>query len=229
MLAGARAVSNAPPPAAETETPDPTERPPDDIHGIPGQLGPKPSDHPAAFHLNHVPIGTQDAAACGRDPWVHERDAGNPAPASLSHLSPSTPVCVPLKAPAAASEVASCLARAMLDRDAARDARADSTRHHPRSFCTYVCDKSSSLRASASQYSNSSTNVAADGMMGRTRSLACSRRPIQQQHMAPQHSDKAGTAGEADKTDSLACLSVGRPKDWAMDVANRRGTVTAGP
>lgn len=44
MLAGARAVSNAPPPAAETETPDPTERPPDDIHGIPGQLGPKPSD-----------------------------------------------------------------------------------------------------------------------------------------------------------------------------------------
>lgn len=65
MLAGARAVSNAPPPAAETETPDPTERPPDDIHGIPGQLGPKPSDRqPSSSRLFfHSPPGAPASAA----------------------------------------------------------------------------------------------------------------------------------------------------------------------
>lgn len=57
---------SAPPPAAETETPDPTERPPDDIHGIPGQLGPKPSDRqPSSSRLFfHSPPGAPASAAC---------------------------------------------------------------------------------------------------------------------------------------------------------------------
>ena len=91
MLAGARAVSNAPPPAAETETPDPTERPPDDIHGIPGQLGPKPSDRqPSSSRLFffHSPPGEPASAAYPKGS-LGCTTSGHPSSAGAGTLSNS--------------------------------------------------------------------------------------------------------------------------------------------